>query len=58
MDSTIETILREKPSEREVAEAAKPQGVPTMQQDGVLKVLRGITSLEELKRVVDLDAVN
>jgi type IV pilus assembly protein PilB len=58
MDSAIETILREKPSEREVAEAAKPQGVPTMQQDGVLKVLRGITSLEELKRVVDLDAVN
>ncbi len=55
MDSAIETILREKPSEREIAEAAKPQGIPTMQQDGILKVLRGVTSLEELRRVVDLD---
>jgi len=55
MDGAIETILREKPSEREIAEAAKPQGIPTMPQDGILKVLRGVTSLEELKRVVDLD---
>jgi len=56
MDSEVEKILREKPSEREVAAAAKPQGVPTMPQDGVLKVLRGVTSLEELRRVVDIDA--
>ncbi|MDZ4226370.1 MAG: ATPase, T2SS/T4P/T4SS family, partial [Patescibacteria group bacterium] len=55
MDSAIENILREKPSEREIAEAAKPQGVPTMPQDGILKVLRGVTSLDELKRVVDLE---
>ena len=58
MDSAIETILREKPSEREVAAAAKPQGIPTIQQDGVIKVLRGITSLEELERVVDLHTAN
>lgn len=58
MDSAIETILRDKPSEREVAEAAKPQHIPTLQQDGVLKVLRGVTSFEELKRVVDLDLPN
>ncbi len=55
MDEAIETILRSKPSEREIALAAKPQGIPTMQEDGILKVLRGVTSLEELKRVVDLD---
>ncbi|MDB5225630.1 MAG: pilB1 [Candidatus Adlerbacteria bacterium] len=55
MDEAIETILRSKPSEREIAAAAKPQGIPTMQEDGVMKVLRGITSLEELKRVIDLD---
>ena len=55
MDGAIEEILRSKPSEREIATAAKPQGIPTMQQDGILKVLRGVTSLEELKRVVDLD---
>jgi type II secretory ATPase GspE/PulE/Tfp pilus assembly ATPase PilB-like protein len=56
MDRAIEEVLRNKPSEREVAEAAKPQGVPTMTEDGVLKVLRGITSLDELGRVVDLAA--
>ena len=58
MDSAIETILREKPSEREVAAAAKPQGIPTIQQDGIIKVLRGVTSLEELGRVVDLHTAN
>ncbi|HEV7449354.1 MAG TPA: ATPase, T2SS/T4P/T4SS family [Candidatus Paceibacterota bacterium] len=55
MDSAIEEVLRTKPSEREVATAAKPQGIPSMQEDGIIKVLRGVTSLEELKRVVDLD---
>ena len=35
-DSAIEKIVRENPSEREIAEAAKPQGIPTMAQDGVL----------------------
>ena len=55
MDSAIETILRSKPSEREVYQAARPQGIPSMQEDGIIKVLRGITSMEELRRVVDLD---
>jgi len=54
MDAAVETVLRDKPSEREVAEAAKSQGIPTMPQDGIIKMLKGITSLEELKRVVDL----
>ena len=55
MDSHIEEILRNRPSEREVAAAARPQGIPTMQEDGILKVLSGLTSLEELTRVVDLE---
>ncbi|MDO8564581.1 MAG: GspE/PulE family protein [bacterium] len=53
-DAAIEKIIRENPSEREIAAAARPQEIPTMQEDGVLKVLSGITSLEELERVVDL----
>ena len=57
MDSAIEEILRTKPSEREIARAALPQGIPTMPQDGVIKILRGVSSLEELRRVVDLDTV-
>ena len=55
MDQKVEEILRSKPSEREIATVARPQAVPSMQEDGVLKVLRGVTSLDELKRVVDLD---
>lgn len=54
MDEKIETIMREKPSEREIAKAARYQGIPTLQEDGVIKVLRGVTSLDELERVVDL----
>jgi type II secretory ATPase GspE/PulE/Tfp pilus assembly ATPase PilB-like protein len=55
MDSAIEAILRDKPSEREIVQAAQPQNIPSMQQDGILKVLKGVTSLEELGRVVDLE---
>lgn len=58
MDQKIEEVLRTKPSEREIAIAAKPQGIPTMQEDGIIKVLRGVTSLEELRRVVNLDIAN
>lgn len=54
MDEKIETIMREKPSEREIAKAARYQGIPTLAEDGIIKVLRGITSIEELERVVDL----
>jgi type II secretory ATPase GspE/PulE/Tfp pilus assembly ATPase PilB-like protein len=57
MDRTIEEVLRNKPSEREVAEAAKSQAVPTMTQDGIIKVLRGVTDLTELGRVVDLTSL-
>ncbi len=55
MDSAIEEILRSKPTEREIAAAARPQAVPTMQEDGVIKIFRGVTSLDELSRVVDLE---
>jgi type IV pilus assembly protein PilB len=53
-DSSIEKIVRENPSEREIAVVAAAQGIPNMQQDGILKVLTGITSLQELLRVVNL----
>ncbi len=40
--------------ESAILEAAKAQGIPTMQQDGIYKVLAGITSLDEVSRVLDL----
>ncbi|MEX1028369.1 MAG: GspE/PulE family protein [Candidatus Paceibacterota bacterium] len=55
-DKAIEMVLRENPSIREIWEAAKPQGIPKLAEDGVVKALQGITSLEELRRVVDIDS--
>ena len=55
VDEEIENIIRENPSEREIKRAAQRQGILDMQQDGVLKVLRGTTSLDELRRVIELE---
>lgn len=55
-DEKIESIVKENPSEREIAKAAENQGLLTMKQDGIIKVLQGITSLSELRRVIDLES--
>ena len=54
MDKKIEEAVQRGASDHEIWEAAKGQGILTMRQDGVLKVLAGITSLEELERVITL----
>ncbi len=54
----IEKLIAENPSEREVARAAKSQGILTMAQDGIIKALQGVTSLSELRRVIDLEEIN
>jgi len=54
MNKSVELAVQRSASERELWEAAKGQGILTMKQDGVLKVLAGITSLEELERVITL----
>jgi len=50
----IEEVVRMSPSEREIQEAAEDQGIMTLQEDGVTKMLQGMTSLEELERVVEI----
>jgi type IV pilus assembly protein PilB len=50
----IEDAVEMNPSEREIWAAAQDQGILTMKQDGVLKILSGITSLDELRRVISL----
>jgi len=54
MDEKIESIMADKPSEREIAKVARYQGICSMQEDGILKVLRGVTTVEELGHIVDL----
>ncbi|KKW17429.1 MAG: hypothetical protein UY58_C0003G0006 [Candidatus Magasanikbacteria bacterium GW2011_GWA2_50_22] len=55
MDHIIEEAVRTTLSEREIWKAAKHQNIRRMGQDGIVKVLQGVTSLEELGRVVDLN---
>lgn len=54
MDKAVEEVIRKTSSEREIWRAAKPQQIRRMAQDGAVKVLQGVTSLDELGRVVDL----
>jgi len=56
MDAQIEKLLDSIPSEREVREAAKKQETLTMREDGIEKILSGITSFDEVERTVDLEA--
>jgi type IV pilus assembly protein PilB len=51
-DEKIETAVEMNPSEREIWTAAKGQGLLSMKQDGVIKILKGITTIEELERVI------
>ena len=54
MDKEIEECVRHSSSERDIWKAAKHQKIRRMAQDGAVKVLQGVTSLDELGRVVDL----
>ncbi len=49
-DSLAQIIIKE-PSETKIFKEAQNQGMITMEQDGVLKVLSGETSIEEIIRV-------
>jgi type IV pilus assembly protein PilB len=57
VDHNIEKAVITNPSERDIREAAKSQKLLTLAQDGVIKALLGVTTLEELDRVVDLSAI-
>jgi type IV pilus assembly protein PilB len=52
MTAELEKIILTGPSESKIQEEARRQGMVTMRQDGILKVLKGVISLEELFEVV------
>ena len=55
MDYDIELVVRENASERDIKKIAEKQGLLDLRQDGILKVLKGITTMDELKRVIDIE---
>ncbi len=56
MDDAIAQVATANPSEKEIVVAAKPQKILDMREDGIIKVVGGVTALSELGRVIDLDA--
>ena len=54
VDTKMEELILKMPGETEIAKEAESQGIMNMQQDGILKVIRGVTSLDELERVIEL----
>lgn len=53
-DEAIEKIITENPSEREIKKVARAQGILSMRQDGIVKIINGLTSYDEVQSVVDL----
>ncbi|MEX0690100.1 MAG: GspE/PulE family protein [Candidatus Paceibacterota bacterium] len=47
----IQELIYKNPTEIDLKRATKEQGMTSMQEDGVLKILKGITSFEEIERL-------
>ena len=53
MTKELAAIILSEPSELNIDKEAKRQGMVSMKQDGIIKVLDGITTIEEILRVVE-----
>ncbi|HVW71967.1 MAG TPA: GspE/PulE family protein [Candidatus Paceibacterota bacterium] len=54
MDDDLATFLRDNPSAGDIRKNVARQGFLTMAQDGIIKVLQGLTSLQEVLEIVDI----
>ncbi len=54
MDEAVEEAVLRDPREHIILAAARPQKIPSMVEDGVEKVIQGLTAISELERVVEL----
>jgi type IV pilus assembly protein PilB len=48
----IERLIAERRSAEDIGRIARDQGMRSLRQDGVDKVLSGVTSIEEIMRVI------
>ena len=51
VDDDIQKMVINHSTANEIMKLAREKGTITMRQDGILKVLSGITSIEEVNRV-------
>ena len=54
MDQAVEKVIADGGTEQDILISAQTQNIPTLQEDGVSKLINGATSLSELTRVIDL----
>jgi type IV pilus assembly protein PilB len=53
LDTELEALITKRASTLEILELAKKKGMKTMREDGYIKALKGVTTLEEIERVID-----
>ncbi|MEK7104252.1 MAG: GspE/PulE family protein [Patescibacteria group bacterium] len=53
MTAQLSEVIAKDPSEKTIMQEATRQGMITMEEDGILKALQGITSLQEVMRVAE-----
>ena len=54
VDAEIKNAIATRMNIKDLTDLAKKKGFVSMQKDAIIKVAKGITSLEEVKRVVDM----
>ena len=54
MDTDLDELVARRAGQREIRNVARAKGFRSLAEDGVRRVLEGVTSLDELARVVDL----
>lgn len=52
-EEAIEKIIPGNPSERDIKEVAANQGYLDLKEDGLIKILKGVTSFSEISSVID-----
>ncbi len=55
LNEEVTKVIEYGSSESDIEKAAASQAILTMKQDGIIKVLKGITSVDELERVITLE---
>ncbi len=54
MDEKLEVLLATEPTEREIVANTRHQGILSLKEDAIIKIVSGVTSYEEVLRVVEL----
>ena len=55
MNEKVEQAVQSGAGDRDIWVSAKDQGILTMKQDGIIKILQGMTSVSELQRIISLE---